>query len=44
MYATGVGLVLYGAKHQDLRFFKARDENVYHKVKSRMRSWLGEIF
>ncbi len=44
MYATGVGLVLYGSKHQDLRFFKARDENVYHKVKSRMRSWLGEIF
>ncbi|MHB1843685.1 MAG: cell division protein FtsA [Deltaproteobacteria bacterium] len=44
MYATGVGLVLYGAKHQDLRYFRAREENVYHKVKSRMRSWLGEIF
>ncbi|MHB8417405.1 MAG: cell division protein FtsA [Myxococcales bacterium] len=44
MYATGVGLVLYGSKHQDLRFFKAREDNVYHKVASRMRSWLGEIF
>mgnify|MGYP003348426338 CR=1 FL=1 len=44
MYATGVGLVLYGAKHQDLKVFKIREENVYKKVKSRMRQWLEEIF
>ena len=44
MYATGVGLVLYGRSHESSRFFKVRDENVYGKVKSRMRSWLGEIF
>ena len=44
MYATGVGLVQYGSKHQGLRRFRARDENVYHKVRSRMREWLGEIF
>jgi cell division protein FtsA len=44
MYATGVGLVLYGAKHQDLKVFKIREENVYKKVKSRMRTWLEEIF
>ena len=44
IYATGVGLVLYGRAHEDSRFFKVREENVYTKVKSRMRSWLGEIF
>jgi cell division protein FtsA len=44
MYATGVGLVLYGVRNQDMRYFKIREENVYSKVRSRMRSWLGEIF
>jgi len=44
IYATGVGLVQYGSAHQENRFFKVREENVYGKVKSRMRSWLGEIF
>lgn len=44
VYSTGVGLVVYGRAHEDNRFFKTRDENVYSKVKSRMRSWLGEIF
>ena len=44
MYATGVGLVLYGVRNQDMRYFKTREENVYTKVRSRMRSWLGEIF
>jgi cell division protein FtsA len=45
MYATGVGLVIYGAKHQDRRIFRIREENnVYKKVKGRMREWLEEIF
>lgn len=44
VYATGVGLVLYGKEHEHSRFFKVRDDNVYGKVKSRMRSWLGEMF
>lgn len=44
MFATGVGLVLYGRDHEDHRYFRVRDENVYGKVKSRMRSWLGELF
>ncbi len=43
-YATGVGLVLYGAKHQDLRVFKIREDNTFKKVKSRMRQWLEEVF
>lgn len=44
IFATGVGLVLYGRAHEEHRFFKVREENVYGKVRSRMRSWLGEIF
>src|SRR5215468_8655878 len=44
MYATGVGLVVYGAKHQDRRMFRIREDNVYKKVKGRMREWLQEIF
>jgi cell division protein FtsA len=39
-----VGLVVYGAKHQDRRLFRIREDNVYRKVKIRMREWLQEIF
>lgn len=44
MYATGVGLVVYGAKNQDRRVFRIREDNVFKKVKSRMRDWLQEVF
>src|SRR5215813_8222051 len=44
MYATGVGLVVYGARHTDRRLFRIREENVYRKVKDRMKEWLQEIF
>ncbi|MDF1563818.1 MAG: cell division protein FtsA [Deltaproteobacteria bacterium] len=44
MYATGVGLVLYGAQHQDAKHFRVRDENVYGKVRGRMRAWLADFF
>jgi cell division protein FtsA len=44
IYATGVGLVVYGAKNQDRRMFRIREENVYRKVRGRMREWLEEIF
>ena len=44
MYATGVGLVKFGMENSSERYFKVRDENVYTRVKSRMRSWFGEIF
>ena len=42
-YATGVGLVQYGAQHMDHRHFHVRDENVFGKVKSRMKAWLSEM-
>ena len=35
-YSTGVGLVHYGAQQSDHRLFRARDENIYSKVKNRM--------
>ena len=45
MYATAVGLVMYGAKQQENSpYFKIREDNVYRKVKNRMKEWLGEIF
>jgi cell division protein FtsA len=44
IYATGAGLIVYGRAHQGARYFKLRESNVYSKVKSRMRSWLGDIF
>ena len=43
-FATGVGLVLYGRANEEQKHFKIREENVYHKVKGRMRHWLGDIF
>jgi cell division protein FtsA len=44
VYATGVGLVLYGLKRQDKNFFRIRDSNVFHKVKNRMVDWFSEFF
>lgn len=44
MYATGVGLVVAGSKNNAGQRFKVREENLYHKVKGRMKDWLGEIF
>ena len=42
---AAVGLVIYGAHQQhDSPYFKIRDENVYRKVKVRMKEWLGQIF
>lgn len=45
IYATGVGLVLYGAKQdRGNSKFKIRESNVYYKVKTRMKDWIEEFF
>ena len=45
MYATGVGLGLFGAAHRDRRKFrKVTDRNIFEKVIERMREWFGEVF
>jgi cell division protein FtsA len=44
IYATGVGLVLYGLKRQDRKYFRIRENNVFIKVKNRMVDWFSEFF
>lgn len=43
IYATAVGLVLYGAKHSDQRHFREKDENIYNKVRRKMSAWLHDM-
>jgi len=44
MYATAVGLVLYGAKvSKRKRKFRIRDANIFHLVMSRMKRWFKDI-
>ncbi len=43
MYATGVGLVLYGAKNQAEKKFRIRDNNIFNRIMKRMKSWFKEI-
>lgn len=44
MYATAVGLVLYGAKGAPARKFRIRDQNIFNNVINRMKSWFKEVF
>jgi len=45
MFATGVGLGIYGAAHRTRRKFKqVTDRNIFDKVIARMKEWFGEIF
>ncbi len=45
MYATGVGLGIYGSAHRDRRKFRqVTDRNIFDKVVARMKEWVGEIF
>jgi len=44
IYATGVGLVLYGSKHETQSRFKIGEANIFSKVTHRMKEWIGEFF
>jgi cell division protein FtsA len=44
IYATGVGLVLYGMKRQEKNFFRIREDNLLGKVRGRMVDWFSEFF
>jgi cell division protein FtsA len=44
VYATGVGLVLYGMKRQGRVFLRSRDDRILSKVKHRVSDWLSEFF
>ena len=43
MYATAVGLVLYGSKNQSKKKFRIRDANIFNRIMTRMRTWFKEI-
>ncbi|VEN75292.1 ATP-binding cell division protein involved in recruitment of FtsK to Z ring [Candidatus Desulfarcum epimagneticum] len=42
MYATGVGLVLYGASSDSKKKFRIRDANIFNRVMRRMKNWVRE--
>ena len=45
MYATGVGLVLYGARHQqkEKKKFRIRDRHILNRLMSRMKRWFKDV-
>lgn len=43
IYATGVGLVLYGAKNRNTMKFKIHDSNIFNRIVARMKKWFKEI-
>ena len=45
MYATGVGLVVYGARnrHKTAKKFRIRDTNIFNRVMSRMKRWFKDV-
>lgn len=46
VYATGVGLVVYGSKNLGIHEFPTTqsDDNVFRRVSRRMKEWFGEFF
>ena len=46
VYATGVGLVVYGSKNIGVHEFPTQqsDETVFRRVSRRMKDWFGEFF
>lgn len=44
IYATAVGLLLYGAEKQGVENkFRIRDANVFNRILSRMRKWYSDV-
>ncbi|MBA3019034.1 MAG: cell division protein FtsA [Proteobacteria bacterium] len=44
MYATGVGLVIYGARNQTAKKkFRIRDKNIFNRVTTRMKKWFKDV-
>ncbi len=43
MYATGVGLVLYGARKAPAKKFRIRDKNIFNSIIQRMKKWFKEV-
>ena len=43
MYATAVGLLLYGARNRDEEKFRIRDQKIFNRITKRMRKWFKEV-
>lgn len=43
MYATGVGLVLFGARKSTHKKFRIRDSNIFNRVMAQMKRWFREV-
>jgi cell division protein FtsA len=44
MYATAVGLVLYGAQRdKETKKFRIRDTNIFNRVMGRMKKWFKDV-
>lgn len=43
MYATGVGLVIYGSKKEPEKKFRIRDKNIFNSLISRMKRWFKDV-
>jgi cell division protein FtsA len=44
IYATGVGLVLYGSRSKAQSRFNVGEGNIFTKVTHRMKDWIREFF
>ncbi len=43
MFATGVGLVIFGGKNESVNRFRIRDANIFNKIINRMKKWFGDV-
>ncbi len=43
MYATGVGLVLFGARNQSPRKLHSKDAKIFNRIMTRMKRWFRDI-
>jgi len=43
-FATGVGLLQYGAQDRMKSRFPIREKNIYDKVRGSMRNWIKDLF
>jgi cell division protein FtsA len=43
MYATGVGLVMYGARNHCNKKFRIRDGNIFNRVMTQMKRWVRDV-
>jgi len=44
IYATGVGLIIYGSKNGHHRGFRIREDHIFSRVRSRMVEWFADFF